>query len=310
MVKLLSGLAPSGSDTPPLIRSGLGNGVRTLYNTTPGIDGLNARIIQSAQNAASAEFAAVSTNILDGCNYGVPAELDSEAHVMEYLNERYAEITVPGRCTNCRTYDDANVMIGGESRSTIEEKSRITLEAISEWSGRNRLEFTSAKSQTMTMTETLQQSLKIRLSIKPIRTVSSASVLGVVLDVSPSFAQHATSIVERASRCFSRLARICAASWSMSYKVLRVVQGMFIATVTYGANCWVDCVSTYMARSNAERAAISTNSPHQSGSVSMAALSVLTGLLPADLKIICAERLDLSLKPQGGNGDLKKKPLG
>ncbi|GBP88523.1 Retrovirus-related Pol polyprotein from type-1 retrotransposable element R1 [Eumeta japonica] len=193
--------------------------------------------------------------------------------------------------------DDVSVLIGAESRIGIETKARDTLRLISEWGGRNRLEFSPSKSQTMTMKGRFQRPPIIRLSGNPIRAVASATVLGVVIDASLSFAQHAASIVERASRCFGKLSRMSAASWGIRYGALRVLyRGTFVATVTYGAGCWVDRVGTYVARSTLLRgqrpALVLLTKAYRS--VSTAALPVLAGVFPADLEVTRAGRLDLA----------------
>ncbi|GBP88565.1 Retrovirus-related Pol polyprotein from type-1 retrotransposable element R1 [Eumeta japonica] len=193
--------------------------------------------------------------------------------------------------------DDVSVLIGAESRIGIETKARDTLRLISEWGGRNRLEFSPSKSQTMTMKGRFQRPPIIRLSGNPIRAVASATVLGVVIDASLSFAQHAASIVERASRCFGKLSRMSAASWGIRYGALRVLyRGTFVATVTYGAGYWVDRVETYVARSTLLRgqrpALVLLTKAYRS--VSTAALPVLAGVLPADLEVTRAGRLDLA----------------
>ena len=120
-------------------------------------------------------------------------------------------------------------------------------------------------------------------------------MLGVVLDTGLSFARHASSIGERAAKCFGKMSRVSASAWGIRYPGLRVLyKGTFVATVTYAAACWYRRATLHVVRS----ALLRTQRPSlilltkAYRSASTAALAVLGGVLPADLEVIRAGRLD------------------
>ncbi|GBP63890.1 Retrovirus-related Pol polyprotein from type-1 retrotransposable element R1 2 [Eumeta japonica] len=191
-----------------------------------------------------------------GCpQFGVRAD------PVERVNGRLAEAAAPDGVRIVAYADDVSVLIGAESRIGIETKARDTLRLISEWGGRNRWSFS------------------------------------IEIPNDDDEGQHAASIVERASRCFGKLSRMSAASWGIRYDALRVLyRGTFVTTVTYGAGCWVDRVETYVARSTLLRgqrpALVLLTKAYRS--VRTAALPVLAGVLPTDLEVTRASRLDLA----------------
>lgn len=191
--------------------------------------------------------------------------------------------------------DDVTILIGAQSRAGIEAAAKITMDLVAAWGARNRLGFSPGKSSTMTIRGRLQRAPIVRLAGDSVRSVASAMILGVVLDSSLSFAQHAVSIGERAAKCFGKMARVSASSWGIRYPGLRVLyRGTFVATVTYAAACWYRRATLHVVRSSLLRSQrpslVLLTKAYRSTSTS--ALAVLGGVLPADLEVIRAGRLD------------------
>ncbi|GBP65858.1 Retrovirus-related Pol polyprotein from type-1 retrotransposable element R1 [Eumeta japonica] len=192
--------------------------------------------------------------------------------------------------------DDLTVLVEAPSRSEIERRSRVALDLIREWGGRNRLEFSPAKSCSMTVKGRLQRPPTVRMGGDSIRAVPAATVLGVVIDDRLSFAQHALSIGERAAKSFGKVSRVSAASWGMRYpSLLTIYRGTFLATVTYAAGCWYARAGLHVVRSallRTQRPAL-TLLTKAYRTTSTAALPVLAGVLPADLEVTLAGRVDV-----------------
>lgn len=191
--------------------------------------------------------------------------------------------------------DDLTVLVAGDARREIEEKGAAILQLVAEWGARNRLNFAPTKSQTMTLRGKFQRPplLKTNPSSKSICSVSEAKVLGVVLDSGRSFAPHASSIGERASNCFGKMARISANSWGVRYRALRVLyEGTYTPTLTYAARIWYHRASVHVVRSVLLRTQrpsfILLTKAYRTSST--AALAVLAGALPADLALVRAGR--------------------
>ncbi|GBP52924.1 Putative 115 kDa protein in type-1 retrotransposable element R1DM [Eumeta japonica] len=78
--------------------------------------------------------------------------------------------------------DDVTVLVEASSRAEIERRSAQALDLMQDWGRRNRLAFAPAKSCTMTVKGRLQRPPIVRMGGDSIRTVSAATVLGLVLD--------------------------------------------------------------------------------------------------------------------------------
>ena len=192
--------------------------------------------------------------------------------------------------------DDVTILIESDSRAGIEASASCAMALVSQWGARNRLGFSPSKSQTMTLRGGLsRRPPTVRLDGVSVRSVRSARVLGVVIDSSLSFRDHAQFIGERAAAGLGKMSRVSASSWGVRYRALKVLyKGIFTAIITYAAGCWWRRVSTYVVRS----ALLRTQRPalvlltKAYRSVSTAALPVLAGVLPADLEVARAGMVD------------------
>lgn len=192
--------------------------------------------------------------------------------------------------------DDVTVLIESNSRAGIEASASCALGLISGWGVRNRLDFSPLKSFSVTLKGGLAaRPPTIRLNGVSVRSVRSTRVLGVVIDGSLSFAEHARSIGERAASGLGKMSRVSASSWGMRYRALKVLyQGIFTPILTYAAGCWWRRVSTYVVRTallRAQRPALILLTKAYR-STSTAALPVLAGVLPADLEVERAGKVD------------------
>ncbi|GBP00995.1 Putative 115 kDa protein in type-1 retrotransposable element R1DM [Eumeta japonica] len=191
--------------------------------------------------------------------------------------------------------DDVTVLVEASSRAEIEQRSAQALGLMQDWGRRNRLAFAPAKSCTMTVKGRLRRPPIVRMGGDSIRTVSAATVLGLVLDEHLSFAQHAQSIGERASKSFGKVSRVSAASWGMRCSSLKTIYlATYLTTLTYVAGCWYERATLHVVRS----ALLKTQRPALTlltkayRTVSTAALPVLAGVLPAHMEVVIAGKTD------------------
>ena len=192
--------------------------------------------------------------------------------------------------------DDVTFLVESNTRAGVEASASHALALASEWGLRNRLGFSPSKSHTMTLKGKLPgRPPVIRLGGESVGSVASARVLGVVVDTSQCFREHAQSIGERAAAAFGKMSRVSSSTWGVRYRALKVLyRGTYVATVTYAAGCWWHRTTTYVVRSALTRtqrqALILLTKAYRS--VSSAALPVLAGVLPADLEVKRAGRID------------------
>lgn len=78
--------------------------------------------------------------------------------------------------------DDVTVVIEASSRATIERHAQSTLESVLAWGIRNRLSFSSSKSQTLTLKGKFKRPPTIRMSGAPVAHVAHARLLGLCID--------------------------------------------------------------------------------------------------------------------------------
>ncbi|CAK1550988.1 unnamed protein product [Leptosia nina] len=215
-------------------------------------------------------------------------------------------MAVPTGVTLVAYADDVTVLVEANSRAEIERKAAATLELAVQWGERNRLMFSLAKTQSITLKGKLQRPPVVRLGGESVRSVTSAKLLGVVLDDRGTFAEHAGDIGDRAGRCFGKMSRVSASSWGVRYHALRAIyQGTFVATITYAAAVWFDRALSYVVASRllrSQRAALVLLTKAYR-TTSTPALAVLGGVLPADLEVYRAGKV------QATRGDRAKAEL-
>lgn len=191
--------------------------------------------------------------------------------------------------------DDITIVIEAPSRAAIERNSQSALDAVSAWGRRNRLSFSPAKSQTLTMKGKFKRPPTVRMEGASIAHVTHTRLLGVIIDDASSYVQHANFTGQKAANCFGKVSRVSASTWGIRYRALRVLfSGTYVATLTYAAAVWWRRSSHYAVRS----ALLRTQRPalvlltKAYRSVSTAALPVLAGVLPADLEVTRAGRIE------------------
>lgn len=85
----------------------------------------------------------------------------------------------------------------------------------------------------MTIRGKFKRAPVIRIGGASVPAVRHTKLLGVVIDESGSFAQHALAIGEREASCFGKMSRVSALFWGIRYKALKVLYwGTYVATVT------------------------------------------------------------------------------
>lgn len=203
------------------------------------------------------------------------------------------KLPVPEGVSMVAYADDITLIIEAPSRAAIEKNALSSLRAVSDWGYRNRLSFSAAKSQTLTMKGKFKRPPTIRMDGASIVQVASARLLGVAIDEASSYVTHANLAGQKAVNCFGKVSRVSASTWGIRYKALRVLYaGTYVAVITYAAAVWWRRSSHYAVQSKLLRtqrpALVLLTKAYRS--VSTAALPVLAAVLPADLEVVRAGR--------------------
>ncbi|CAK1594413.1 unnamed protein product [Parnassius mnemosyne] len=236
-VCLLAAFMPSGGAAPPLKVEELGGIVKALPNTAPGLDGISPGAFDNAcwpMMMVKAKRGGCPPNI-----YRMFVDYFTSRRVGLYIGDRVEwktstmgcpqgsvlgptlwnvlmndllRLPLPEGVAMTAYADDVTILIVSGTRAGIESRARVTLDLVREWGLRNRLEFSSSKSTTMTVRGKLQRPPVIKLGGESITTVTNVKVLGVVLDSGLSFVQHASDISERATKGFGKMSRVSTSS--------------------------------------------------------------------------------------------------
>ncbi|GBP05251.1 hypothetical protein EVAR_101342_1 [Eumeta japonica] len=100
----------------------------------------------------------------------------------------------------------------------------------------------------MTVKGRLQRPPIIRIGGDSVRTVSAATVLGLVLDEHLSFAQHAQSI-GRGRRKLRQGVQGVGRIVGVRYPSLKTIYATYLTTLTYAAGCWYERANLHVVRS-------------------------------------------------------------
>ena len=131
--------------------------------------------------------------------YGVPqGSILGPLLFLIYIND------IPGICEFAKFVlyaDDANIIISGENMIEIEEKCNILLHVLSSWVKSNGLLLNLKKTNYMVFTRLRKtQELNLLIDNKPIKRVTEAKFLGVIVDDRLTWTSHVKALKAKMSR--------------------------------------------------------------------------------------------------------------
>lgn len=192
------------------------------------------------------------------------------------------------------TYADDIAALMGAARPPVAFK-RMTafLDTMKDWAGKYSLEFSTTKTQLMSVKGGLKPNYNITFGtsdgaavIEPTKTVR---YLGILLDPRQSYVDHIISLAHKSKDLYKRLRGMTSANWGMSRRTAKIIyEGVFLPRITYAAEIWWEGVHFRKCR---EKLGSMQRDPLRAitsayNTASTNCLSVVAGELPLDLKII------------------------
>lgn len=186
--------------------------------------------------------------------------------------------------------DDLVLTVSGNSRVDLEERGKIALKRIVEWSFMAKLKFSPDKSQTMMLKGRFAKWRAPVFKIRDERIVYVREVkyLGVWIGEELQCVGHVEKLVDKVRGYFYKLAAIARVNCGYSNKSLAVLyQGLFLSVLTYGCEFWGKELDRRKCRENLLRVQrqilIRINKAYRT--ISREANLVIAGLPPIDLVI-------------------------
>ncbi|GBP96680.1 Retrovirus-related Pol polyprotein from type-1 retrotransposable element R1 [Eumeta japonica] len=223
-----------------------------------------------------------------GPQWGAPRAL-SWAALWNVLLDDLLRLPFPAGVKTVAYADDVTVLVEASSRAEIERRSAQALDLMQDWGRRNRLAFAPAKSCTMTVKGRLQRPPIVRMGGDSIRTVSAATVLGLVLDEHLSL-RNTRKVLARASKSFGKVSSV---GRIVGNEVLFPQDNLFSDIPDYPdvrGGCWYERANLRSTQCPAEDTEAVTDQGLQDRE--HGGLPVLAGVLPAHMEVMVAGKVD------------------
>ena len=186
--------------------------------------------------------------------------------------------------------DDLTVLLGGNSRSAVENRANEAMARVLEWGGNSKMSFSSSKSQAILLKSSLDPRRPPLFRIRGTRIAFKKSVviLGVTVGTGLSFVGHVNKISDSARDAFMKLRRISKANWGLDCLTMRTLyRSIYEGILTYAAPVWVDeltRVTTKCKLLSAQRSPVLAVIKGYR-TISTDALPVIAGVWPTDLLV-------------------------
>lgn len=182
--------------------------------------------------------------------------------------------------------DDEPLLVHGNSRSEIEQKSVKALEKMHNWGGSAKLAFGSEKTSAVLLKGKLKRKPHIVVDGNKVAVKESNRVLGVELSEGLDYDPHIAKVSEKAKTVFANLICSMQKHRRLPFRVkLLLYNAVFLGIITYAAPIWGHRARLVMNKRklvSAQRAALLLVTGC-SRTTSNAALPVIAGVLP----IVC-----------------------
>ena len=215
--------------------------------------------------------------------------------------------------------DDLILLIKGNSRRQLEEKTQYFTDIISKWCVAQGLQLSKTKTEMIYMkdagqgrkagklkgtkgfkklctTGSVQGSLlrtgrggtrppTVKVDNVTLKCVTCVKYLGVSIGMRMSFTEHVKGVAAKGKRMFSAMSAVARSNWGLSFECLRTIyKSVFIPTIMYAIGAWGDCITKSHDRVllTAQKHALMRVS-RAYRTVSVEALQVICGEVPLDV---------------------------
>jgi hypothetical protein len=187
--------------------------------------------------------------------------------------------------------DDLILAIRGRTVTEAENLANIELTKIAAWAGDNKIRFNEQKSQIILLSRRKRKERKevnIFLNSRPLTQVQSLKYLGIILDQKLTFREHINYISNKCLRLIFALSKSAKLNWGLGHEALRTIYiGAIQPLLSYGAPIWIKALGKdcYKRKLISVQRMINIRIAKSFRTVSNAALCIINGLTPIDIKL-------------------------
>jgi len=189
--------------------------------------------------------------------------------------------------------DDIAILTGAARPPTAFNRMKEYLNDMRLWAGKYSLEFSTAKTQLMSVKGGLKPTYTIDFGTEEgaaaIQSSGTVKYLGILLDPRQAYVEHILALANKSKDLYRRLRGMTSANWGMDRKTARIIYvGVFLPRITYAAEIWWEgvkyakCSKKLCSMQRDPLRAIT--SAYNTASTNC--LTAVAGELPLDLKII------------------------
>ena len=184
--------------------------------------------------------------------------------------------------------DDLVITIAATALPLAQARMSQVLDRIIEWAESRGLQFSSQKSQVMTLKGGLKPGYQIRFGNDVITSTSPVKYLGVLIDYKRNFWSHVEDIAGKSEDMYSRMRAATTCNWGIKQTTSKVIyKAVFIPRLGYASSIWEKALKTKKAikllGSKQRDALRSVTGAYNT--ISTDALQVIAGCLPLDLEL-------------------------
>jgi len=195
--------------------------------------------------------------------------------IKSYLENRKAHVTIEGATASC-------VLSKGCPQGSL-----IT-DRIIEWAEARGLNFSSQKTQVITLKGGLKPGYTISFGNEAVVSRSPVKYLGVYIDYKRNYWEHLQEISKKSDSMYTRMRSATSANWGLKQTTSKIIyKSVFIPRLGYAVSIWDKSLTTNKAvkllGSKQRQALISATGAYKTTSTD--ALQVTAGCLPLDLEL-------------------------
>ena len=184
--------------------------------------------------------------------------------------------------------DDLVVTAAATALPLAQERLSLVLDRILEWAETRGLNFSSKKSQAMTLKGGLKPGYQIRFGNDLITSTSPVKYLGVWIDYKRNYWNHIKTIAGKSEDMYSRMRAATTCNWGIKQSTSKVIyRAVFLPRLGYAASIWENALETKKAINllgSKQRDALRSITGAYN-TISTDALQVIGGCLPLDLEL-------------------------
>lgn len=187
--------------------------------------------------------------------------------------------------------DDLLMIVDGQNRMELERKGTEWMGIVSEWGVNVGVNVSKEKTVAMLLKGRLsvERPPGVCVNERRVKYVTSVKYLGVWMGERMSFRPHLECMRRKCVSVVGKLRRVLRSEWGLRKRAVRMIyNGMFVASVMYGASVWYGMMRYEYARKMVNRCqrVVLSACLNVCRTVSTEAMQVLMGGLPWDLECV------------------------